>query len=156
MCARVYISRSFLQLPPPVHGRVVDMAAPIARSGSAVHPPGEGAKEGPEVPSRWWPAQGQPPIAVPFPMRRQAWCRCRPEPGLQGRGAGVSQELPQSRGLCRGSRGGSAPGAVGDSGGESPGGGRSHACRRVGACPQPQPGLRVVGVFVFIEGLKCS
>lgn len=50
-----------------MRGRVVDMAAPVAWSGSAVHPPGEGAKEGSEVPSWWWPAQGQPPHGRPLP-----------------------------------------------------------------------------------------
>lgn len=145
MCARVYISRSFLRLPIPVRGHTVDVAAPVAWSGSGVHPREESVKEGPEVPSWWRSTQGQSPVAIPFPMRRQAWHRCRPEPGLRGRGASVSQDHARS---CPG------PGAsvqpleewvtagtllvVGDP-------------MLAGRClPQPQPGLRVVGVFVFI------
>lgn len=57
-----------------------------------------------------------------------AWQRCRPEPGLQGRGASVSQELPQ----CR------APGGV-DNSGDSPGGGRPHTHRQVLAAAVAQP-----------------
>lgn len=69
MCARVYISRSFLQLPIPVCGHAVDVAVPVAWSGSAAHPREESVKEGPEVPSWWWPMQSQSPVAIPFPTR---------------------------------------------------------------------------------------
>lgn len=58
MCARVYVSRSFLRLPIPMRGDAVDMAALVAWSGSAVHPREESAKEELEVPSRWRPMQG--------------------------------------------------------------------------------------------------
>lgn len=143
MCARVYISRSFLQLPIPVRGHAVDVAAPVAWSGSAVHPLEESVKEGPKVPSWWWPTQGQSPAAIPFPTRRQAWHRCRPEPGLQGRGAGVSQECARS---CPG------PGASVQPLEERVMAGTLLAVGDpvlAGRC-LPRPGLRVVGVFVFI------
>ena len=84
-------------------------------------------------------------VVIPFPTRCQAWHRCRPEPGLQGRAAGVSQEHARS---C-----------------PRPGASVQPPEERVtaGALPvvgdpvltgpcllQPWPGLRVVGVFVFI------
>lgn len=96
MCARVYVSRSSLRLLLPVCGHTVDMATPVAWSGSAAHPRWECMKEGLEVLSWWQPMQGQSPAAIPFPTRHQPWHCCRAEPGLQGRGACVSQERARS------------------------------------------------------------
>ena len=64
--------------------------------------PREGAKEGTGGAIAAVASAGSAPPATPFPVRCQAWRRCRPEPGLHQRGAGVSQELPQSRGFALG------------------------------------------------------
>lgn len=113
------------ELPPAAHACARTRAA---RGGSAAPSPKEIMKEGLKVPSQWQPARGQSPAAIPFLIRSQAWHCCRPKPGLQGRGASVSQELPQSR----------APGGAGNSG-DSPGSGRPHTPRQVLAAAMAQP-----------------
>lgn len=140
MCAHVYISRRFLQLPTPSVWTRGGHGCNQGLEWLGCVSPGEGAKEGPEVPSQWWPAWGQPPVAISFPVRHQAWCHCRPKPGLQGRGdsPGPRASLWVSVWF--------SPGAVCNSGGTLPAVGDPTLA---GRC-LPQPQLRVVGVFVFI------
>lgn len=107
-----------VQEPPPADNTCARTCA--APGGSAAPSPKDTMKEGLKVPWWWQPARGQSPAAVPFPTRSRAWHRWRPEPALQGRGASVSQELPQP----------GAPGGAGDSR-DSPSGGGPHPRRQV-------------------------
>lgn len=115
------------ELPPAANACARTYAA---RGGlSSTFPQGyhEGGTEGAIVVTA---SMGSVPCGHPLPHEEPglAWQRCRPEPGLQGRGAGVCQELPQSR----------APGGVGNSR-DSPGGGRPHTRRQVLAAAVARP-----------------